>query len=169
MRIGQRAFQGVVPGAQRAIEGRQIGVEHLDSTGVVLRQRRPSLHDEQRCLAFGSSLREQQRAVVEVEREQADLAGNTRTARLPAESTGDHQMEDQEQLALRFHDNALAEPVEVDDGSPFHRRERRIDGAKKKRRGEPHAFDAVSDDTRAQRVEIQQDVGELGHLVIVIG
>ena len=72
-------------------------------------------------------------------------------------------MKDQEQLALGFHDHALAEPVKICDRSTFDGRERRIDRAQEKGTSQSHAGHALADDPRSKRVQVQEDVGELRH------
>jgi hypothetical protein len=159
VRIGERAFQRVVVLAQRPLERRKVRIENFDPARIVIRERGPSLHDEQRRLSFGAGLGEQQRAVLEVEREQANLSRNLRTARLPAESTRNHQMEDEKQLALGLHHHTLAEAVKVHDRASLNGRERRIDGSQQERRRQPHMPRRGADHTRTAAREIEQDVG----------
>ena len=100
---------------------------------------------------------------VEVEREQPDLAGNLRARLLPAETSGDHQVQDEEQLAFQLEDDPLTEPMQRDDSLPLERRQRRIDGTQEERGGEPDPLHPMPDDTRSEGVQIQEDVGKLRH------
>ena len=106
----------------------------------MLGERRSSLNDIERrtplCARFGHD----EGAVIEVDGEQADFAG-TRLAAAPPlffapsslqpvlslsiETTRDHQMKDEKQLAFRFEHDPLAESEQIDDTTTFDRRERR--------------------------------------------
>ena len=99
----------------------------------------------------------------EIEREQAHLAGNFRPSGPPAEASGDHEMKHEEQLAFGLHDDSFAQAPQASNRATDDRRQRRIDRAKEKRTGQPYGGDAVTDDPRLQRVEVQKDVRELGH------
>ena len=72
-------------------------------------------------------------------------------------------MEHEEQLALQFEDDTLAQPVQVGDDTPFDRSKWRVDRAQQKSRDKPDARDALADHARPKRVEVQKDVGQFGH------
>ena len=58
--------------------------------------------------------------VGEVERGERRLAaGRLAPARLPVQAPGDHQVEDQEELALEREHDALAEPAHAAHARPF--------------------------------------------------
>ncbi|MNC86801.1 hypothetical protein D3C83_24810 [compost metagenome] len=83
----------------------------------------------QRRLLPGPRFGHDQRAVREVDRQQTHLAGDACARVLPAESPGDHQVEDQEQLTLELEHDALPQPVEIDDPAAHGRGQRRVDRA----------------------------------------
>ena len=163
MRVGQRPLQRVVVALQRLAERRQVRVQHFEAARIVLRQRRAARDDVKRGLLLRPGLRHHERAVIEVDRQQADLAWDFAARGLPAETAGNHQVKDQEQLAFTFQHDAFAEAMERDNLPPFDRRKRRIDRSKQERAREPDAGDALPDDARRQRVEIEQDVREFRH------
>ena len=162
-RIGKRALERVIVFTQRTGEPIEIDVEHVDPARVVIVKRRASTDEKQRRLAFRSRFSEDQRAVVEVHREQTDLTRDSGTRFLPAETPGDHQMQNEEQLALQLEDDPLTEPVQRDDGLALQRRQGWIDGTQEERGRQPDAVHAMPDDARSEGVQVEQDVGELGH------
>ena len=81
----------------------------------MLRERFRAPHEVQRRLAFGARFRENQRPVLEVEREQTHLARNRCSWRLPSEPPGDHQVKDEEKLAFGFEHHTLAEAFQPDN------------------------------------------------------
>src|SRR5678815_1184458 len=83
MRIGQRAFERVVVLAQNASERWEISLDHVDPARVVLLQCRASADDKQRRLPLRSRLRQDQRAMSEVEREQPNLSWDSCARLLP--------------------------------------------------------------------------------------
>ncbi len=96
--------------------------------------------------------------MLEVEREETDLSWNICSRGLPPESTRNHEMKHQKQFVVGFDDDAFAEPAQPDDRFAFDRGERRVNGAKEKRRGEADAGYAAAENPRLQGMEIQQNV-----------
>ena len=131
------------------------------SARVVIVKFRASLHQKERRLAFRSRFSEDERAIVEVHREQTYLARDFGTRLLPAETPRDHQMEDEEQLPFQFEDNPLAEPVQRNDRPSFQLGQGWIDGPKKERGRQPDVLHAMPDDTRREGVQVEEDVGQL--------
>lgn len=78
---------------------------------------------------------------------------------------GNHEMKDQEELALRLDDHALAEALHAGNGAPDDRIERRVGRTEEERARQPDALNAPADDPRLQRVKIERDVRQLRHLV----
>ena len=79
------------------------------------------------------------------------------------EAPRDHQVKDQEQLAVELDRDALAEPVQVDDRPPLRRRRRRVDRAEEERAREPQAAEQPAGDPLPQALDVDDDVGQLGH------
>ena len=73
-------------------------------------------------------------------------------------------MEDQEQFLVRFKYESFSQPVDSRHEAVLDRGERRIDRSKQKRRRQAYADNARAHDPWAERVEVQKDVWELGHV-----
>ena len=85
-----------------AANASQVGVEHLEAAGIVRASASRPCTTCSDARRFDARLGQDQRAVLEVERQQADLAGHLGARRLPAEAAGDHQVDDEEELALEL-------------------------------------------------------------------
>ena len=72
-------------------------------------------------------------------------------------------MKDEEQLIFSFQHDAFAESMEGGDKPAFDRGERRIDGPQEERADKSCARHAAADDPRLQRVQVQENVGQLRH------
>ena len=59
---------------------------------------------------------------------------------------------------MRFPIRRSAVHAGAEDGA-----QRRIDGAEQERAAEPHALEPLADDARLQRLDVDRDVGQLGH------
>ena len=79
------------------------------------------------------------------------------------EAARDHEVQDQEPLALECEHDPLADPREPDDGAAFGLLQGRHDRTQQERAAQAHADEAFADDPRLQRREIRQDVRQLGH------
>src|SRR5262245_37594708 len=106
-------------------------------------------HDVHGGLPLGPGLGEDQSAVVEIDGEEPNLAGHFRAAVLPAKASGNHQVDHEEQLALEFENDPLAKTMEVEDLCAAQGVQRRVDGAKQERTGEPDILHTPSHDSRA--------------------
>jgi hypothetical protein len=83
----------------------------------------------------------------------------------PARATGsgrDHQVHDDEQLALEREHDALAEAPHGRDTPALHGIDRRRRGAQQERVRDDDALDRLADDARRERVAVGFEVGELG-------
>ena len=112
---------------------------------------------------FPLASRHQQGPGREVERRQRDLPGRPRSPAPPAEAAGDHQVEDQKQIAFQTPHDPFAEAAEVDHPPARRRCDRRIDGAQQKGAGEADGLQRLSHDARPQGLDVDHDVRKLGH------
>src|SRR5262245_10330525 len=78
-------------------------------------------------------------------------------------------MQDEEEVAVEFEDDTLAEAPEVADGFGVNRVERRVEGADKERVSHPHSVERPSDGPAAQTLDVDRDVGQFGHPAILTG
>lgn len=82
---------------------------------------------------------------------------------LPVEPACDHEMQDEEEIAVEFEDDAFAEPTQTADGLAEHGVDGRIVGAEQEGIGEPDLHERLADDARAEGVDVGDDVGKFGH------
>jgi hypothetical protein len=64
------------------------------------------------------------------------------------EAAGDHQVYDQEEVAIQDKDQALPHPLDRDNLVAHHLVQRRVDGPKKKRVAQPHSDEFLPEDAR---------------------
>ena len=83
--------------------------------------------------------------------------------REPAQPAGDHQVDDDEELALEGQDDALAEPLDADRRAGPRPRRRRRHRAQQERMADADALEAMADDLGRQPLDVDADVGQLGH------
>lgn len=62
-------------------------------------------------------------------------------------------------------DDPLADAADTAHDLPVDRLDRRIDGAQYERAVKGQALEAAADDVAGQRVEVDDDVGELGNVI----
>ena len=163
MWVGQGALERVIVLTKRGGKGEEISFEDVDAARIVLLQRLDARDNMQRGLSFRPGFREYEGAVDEVEREEPDFSWNFRATLPPAQPAGDHQMQDEKEVALQLEDDPLAQTIQRDNCFSVRSRQWRIDRAQEKRRGQPDAFDSMPDDARGKRVQVEQDVGKLRH------
>ena len=95
--------------------------------------------------------------------EEANFSGDGRTRRLPPEAAGNHQMKNEEQLALGLEHDAFPQPTQADNLAAFDRRQRRGDRPQQEGIGEPHAGHTFTEDARLQCTQVEEDVRQFGH------
>ena len=164
MRIGQRALQRVVL-AQRA-RARSAARSASSTSRPPMsnaRQRRRAVHDVQRRAPLGARLGQRERAVGESKRASVMRPGGFASARQPAQAAGDHQVDDEEEVAVERHDDALAEATHVDDALPSASPIGGIAVRSTNGLTMPHAHAAARRDARVQRFAVDDDVGQLRH------
>ena len=106
-----------------------------------------------------ASLGEDQAAGGKIERGQADLSRDRRSAIAPAQASGDHQVEHQEQLITEIEDDPFTHPLQADDGPSLQLRGRRLDGADDEGIAEPKTVERLTAHARSKRLQIELDVG----------
>ena len=108
----------------RSAKTRQADVQDFEAAGIERREVRPrratTCSDACRRASLprsGSSV-----PVGKSNAARPDLAGDGRAASLPAQPSGDHQVQDEEQIVVELEDDPLAEPAQADDRAPVERR-----------------------------------------------
>ena len=125
--------------------------------------RLPFDHVQRRPLP-GTGFGQHEGARGKVKNRQVYLAGRPGSCRLlPVKATGDHQVKDQEQLALQFPHDALAEAAETYDLPPLRLQQGRLHGPHQEGAAQ---LDPLNDGTPylpLQGLYVDDDVGELRH------
>jgi len=161
--VGQGALRGVVLARQGGAEVRLAGVQHLEAPSVELGERRGALDQVERRPLPGARLGEDERAVGEVEREERAPAADPPAGPAPVQASGDHEVEDQEQIALEREHDPLPEAAQPDDAPALGAGDRRGDRAEEERAAQADALEALFLDTRRECREVREDVGKLRH------
>src|SRR5688572_19968954 len=117
----------------------------------------------ERRTPLGSRLGQPERAAVEDEPCQAELAGRLLVGPQPAETSSDHPVDDQVQVALEPDHDPLAEPLDPGDGATGGGGDRRVHRAQHKGACDPNVTQHLALDAGAQRLYIDGDVRQLGH------
>lgn len=163
-RIGQCPLERVVLDAESPDELRFPRVERLESPALEGGEGGLSGHQVQRSASLGAGLGEEQRAIVEVERGEADLSRRLGSGRDPAQPPGDHEMDDDEELVLQLPHEALAHPAKEEHPAAGERGEGWIDGAEDERVRQSDGFQPAAEDAALERLQIDHDVRKLWHL-----
>ena len=114
-RVGQRALQRVVLGAQARGERRDVGAERLRGRPCRTARAPRAADQVQRRAPLGARFGQRERAVSKSSSASVMRPGGFCVARQPAEASGDHQVDDEEEVAVERDDDALAEAADVDD------------------------------------------------------
>src|SRR4029079_2937421 len=138
---------------------------HAISPAAIHRLERLLARDEmQGCPALAACLRYHERSRFELQQRKAYPAGRLRAFGKAAQPAGDHQVQNEEQLALQGEHDPLAEAAQADDLATFHRADRRIRGAQQKRVEQHDPAQGPALDVRAQALQVDGDIRQLGHL-----
>src|SRR5688572_1945274 len=162
-RVGQRPLEGVTLAKKRRLERREAGSGDLDAARVERGQRFLTADEVESRPALRPRLHEEERAGREVERRQPALPRNRPGGVRPAEPSGDHQMDREEEVVLEGDHDSLPEPPQADDGLPRRGLERRIPRGEERDRPHPDLLDPRAADAGLQGVQVGGDLGELGH------
>ena len=99
----------------------------------------------------------------EVERGERMAPGELRVRLLPVQAAVDHEVQDEPEVVVQAERDALAEPAQAADVPAVRRGERRVHGAQEERAGQAHALERLVQDASLQRLDVEGDVGQLGH------
>jgi hypothetical protein len=89
-----------------------VRLQWLDAAGVLRRHRRLAAQNVDRRSPLRSRLGQHERSIREVECSQPDLARDLGVRREPAEAAGDHEVDDDEELAFQADDDPFSDPAE---------------------------------------------------------
>ena len=143
--------------ARAKLGGRRA--QDVETAGIVPGERRVAPRQVNRRTAPGPGLGEDQRPAREVERREPHPARRARAGRPPVKTAGDHEVDDDEQLALEREDDALPETAEPHHGPPLDRGHRRIDRAEDERAGQAEPLQRPPEHARLEGRQVRDDVG----------
>src|SRR5262249_36947095 len=143
-------------------------VERFAAAGIERAHGGVASHQLHRGSFLRARLGEEQRAVREVERGEQHLGTHTRLSAwlAPAQPPRDHQVQDQEQIAIEFEDDPLPDPPDAADQLATNRLEWRIDRSQDEGTEEIDARETMPDDMAGQRLEIDDNVGKFRQLLL---
>ena len=142
--------------------------EHVEAAAIELGEPGAPRDEVQRRALLRRCLGEDQRAVRKVERREPDLARQLLAARLPAQPPRDHQVDHDEAIAVDADHDPLAEPLDRLDDRAGELLRRRRHRAQHERARDPDPLERLADDQRAQALDVDRDVGELGHRASIV-
>jgi hypothetical protein len=162
-RVGERPLQRVVLAPERRGERLRRRSDRVEAARVVLGERCLAPDDVERRALLRPRLRQEERAALEVERGEVDLAREPPAGLSPTEPSRDHQVQDEEQVALEREDDALSQAAEAGHDAPRGLRERRRRRPEEERRAEPDALEPPPCGLPLEAFHVHGDVRQLGH------
>ena len=147
--------------SEEFVEGRR---EQFQAAGVVQASRpsRPRIRKSEGAM-LGAGLGEQEAPPGEVERRQARAARELDSRRLPVESAGDHQMQDEPEIVIEPEDDSLPQSPRLADGLAVGLVQGRVERPQQERAADAHAVQALADDATVEGLDIDGDIRQLGH------
>jgi inhibitor of KinA len=85
------------------------------------------------------------------------------------QTAGDHQVQDEPEVAVHANGDAFADAAECAHGAAFGVGKRGLGSSKEKRAGDSNALDRLTEDAWFECSEVGGDVGEFGHVVQIAG
>jgi len=131
----------------------------------VRREVRFPAHEVQRRPPLGAGLGQDDGSGRKVERRKAGLPGDFRTRRAHPEAAGNHEVDDEEEVAVHRPDEALAEAPQISDRPAVHLVQRRRDRSHQERIGDADSFERLLKDARPERVQVELDVRQFRHAI----
>ncbi len=138
VRVGEGPLEGVVLADQRGAELVERGRVDLEAAGVVVLPGVAAEEHGERCPVLRAGLGEQQGAGREVEGGQGALGGQPGPGRLPVEPAGDHQVQDEPEVAVEADGDPLPEAADLADRPAVGRLHGRLERPEQERAPDPH-------------------------------
>ena len=169
VRIGQRPLDRVIFARQRFAKCREGRVERFHPAAVHRAERRFSANHLKGGALLRSCFCEQQRAVLKLEEAPARASDQSRLGAgfTPAQTTGDHQVNDEKQFRIKCQHDPLADAPNAADDLTLKSCDRRIHGAKDERAAEQDSIETMPDEAVAQSFDVQHHVGKFWHAGIL--
>src|SRR6266849_280492 len=106
-RIGKSPLERAVFGGKRSAKRAEVAREDVDSSRVDGTQALLAYEDVQRCAVLCAGFGEHQRAAGKIEGRQISAASQLCRAGTPVQPAGDHQVQDQPEVAIHSNRDAL--------------------------------------------------------------
>ena len=161
--ICESALEGVIFRLQGASEVGESGVEKFEASGVEGLQAFEALYEVKRGAFLRACLGPKERAVREIKGGETARATDFGAKGFPVKAAGDHQMEDEPEVVFESDADALAEAHEFGDLFAFGGSNGRVGGAEQRGRDDTNARDALAEDSALQGLDVDDDIGKLGH------
>jgi hypothetical protein len=161
--IGKGALEGAVFGGESGAEASEVGREDFDTAGIEVAEGLIAADEMEGGAALGAGFREDERAGGEIEGGEGVAAGEFGLGRAPVKTAGDHEVENEPEIAYNADGDAFADAAKGKDGFAFDAGEGRIDSAKKKDGDEAHMIERLSEDQGFESGDIGGNVGEFRH------
>src|SRR5580658_10207434 len=103
--------------------------------------------------------------MIEVERDESHLSGQLGAGRSPAQTPGNHQVNDGVKIAVERKNDALSRASHAYDGAPEQRGRLRVERPQHERARNAQRVELVASRESAKPLDVDRNVGKLGHPV----
>jgi hypothetical protein len=167
--VGQSPLQGVSLTGHDSHKLAVCGLAHFETSWVVIGKVFTSFYKIKGSPFLRTCLGNEKGAVSEVEGSQTDASGHPRTCGPPLQSTGDHQVQNEEVIAFQPENDTLAKSIQADNFSPGSFGDGRPGASQQKDAFQPNCLKSPIEDTWLQGVEVKLDIGKFRHGPILTG
>lgn len=157
-RVGERALERVILALQRGGEGVAVDLEGLEAAGGERLQTGLADNEVECGAALGAGFGEPEEAGIEGEHCEQIATAELGRGGVPMQPAGDHQMEDEPEVAVETDRDALAEAVDVSHHTTLTGGNRRVGGTHQEQRANRDTLERMAEDARTQRFDIDGDV-----------
>jgi len=172
-RVGEGALECMVGGEKSGCELLGSSAEDFEAAGVERAQTSFARDDVQRGALLGTRFGPEQGTVGEIEGSETTRRRNFGTAglsaeRVPVQSSGNHQMKNEPEVAFEADADAFAEAAQLQDLFTGGFGEGRVCGAQEKRTDNANGFECLPEDARFESLDVNGDVREFGHAIFLL-
>jgi hypothetical protein len=161
--IGEGSLECAVFGIQGGAEAVEIRRKDFEAAGIEVAKGLFATDEMEGGAALGAGFGEDQRACREIEGGEGVSSGELCLRRAPVETAGDHEMENQPEVAFDADGDALADAAEGEDGLAFDAGKGRIDGAEEEDGAQAYAVEGLRKNKGLESGDVGGDVGEFRH------
>jgi hypothetical protein len=162
-RISQGALEGAIFQRKRCAKAVHIRSENFNPARIDGVEPLFAAHHMQRGAALAAGFCERERAAGKIEASKGVSPSQLCIRRLPMQAAGNHQVQDEPEVAIDADGNPLADPAQGDDGAAFNTGKRRVNGAQQKHARQPHPLQRLTENARFDRRDVSGNVRQLWH------